>query len=157
MGAGGVQRHDRGTERACHDDAGHEPHVAVPSLTTVNLVRSHEESRSKPSVTMCPGGLIVHLNGDIAACTEDDEPDGCTGRLAILQPVADVVCDQLTLSVRDRVDSGVREGPAPTSPIPRESPKPDDENGAAPVGSHGVTVRCWHPLVELHQNDADPW
>jgi hypothetical protein len=32
---------------------------------------------------MCPGGLMVHFNGDIAACAEDDVPDGCTGRLAI--------------------------------------------------------------------------
>jgi len=32
---------------------------------------------------MCPGGRIVHLNGEIAACTEDDEPDGCTGRHAV--------------------------------------------------------------------------
>jgi len=46
-------------------------------------VRSYSESKSEPSVSMYPGGLIVHINGDIAACTEDDEPDGCTGRLAI--------------------------------------------------------------------------
>jgi len=37
------------------------------------------KSKSEPSVTMCPGGLIVHLNGRSAACRDDDEPDGCTG------------------------------------------------------------------------------
>jgi hypothetical protein len=35
----------------------------------------------------------MHLNGDIAACTEEDEPDGRTGRLAIH-----------SLSPRSRVD-----------------------------------------------------
>jgi len=32
---------------------------------------------------MFPGGRIVHANATIAACAEVDEPDGCTGRLAI--------------------------------------------------------------------------
>jgi hypothetical protein len=29
---------------------------------------------------VCPGSLIFHADGSIAACTEDDEPDGCRGR-----------------------------------------------------------------------------
>jgi hypothetical protein len=28
----------------------------------------------------CPGGLIVHADGTVAACTEDDEPDDRRGR-----------------------------------------------------------------------------
>jgi hypothetical protein len=28
----------------------------------------------------CPGSLIVHADGTIAGCTEDDEPGGCRGR-----------------------------------------------------------------------------
>jgi hypothetical protein len=28
----------------------------------------------------CPGSLIVHANGTIAGCTEDDEPDGSRRR-----------------------------------------------------------------------------
>jgi len=28
----------------------------------------------------CPGTLIVHDDGTIAGCTEDDEPHGCAGR-----------------------------------------------------------------------------
>ena len=28
----------------------------------------------------CPGSLIVHADGTVAGCTEDDEPDGCRGR-----------------------------------------------------------------------------
>jgi hypothetical protein len=30
-------------------------------------------------VATCPGSLIVHADGMIAGCTEDDEPDGCRG------------------------------------------------------------------------------
>jgi hypothetical protein len=32
------------------------------------------------AVVTCPGGLIVHADGTIAGCTEDDEQDGCAGR-----------------------------------------------------------------------------
>jgi hypothetical protein len=28
----------------------------------------------------CPRGLIVHADGTVAGCTEDDEPDGRRGR-----------------------------------------------------------------------------
>jgi hypothetical protein len=28
----------------------------------------------------CPGALILHLDGTIAACTMDDETEGCSGR-----------------------------------------------------------------------------
>jgi len=28
----------------------------------------------------CPGSLIVHADGKVAACTEDDELGGCRGR-----------------------------------------------------------------------------
>jgi hypothetical protein len=28
----------------------------------------------------CPGGLVSHLDGTVAACTMDDEPEGCAGR-----------------------------------------------------------------------------
>jgi hypothetical protein len=28
----------------------------------------------------CPGGPIVHADGTVAGCTEDDERDGCRGR-----------------------------------------------------------------------------
>ena len=28
----------------------------------------------------CPGSLILHADGTIAGCSEDDEPDGCRGR-----------------------------------------------------------------------------
>jgi hypothetical protein len=28
----------------------------------------------------CPGSLILHADGTIAGCTEDDERDGCRGR-----------------------------------------------------------------------------
>jgi len=27
----------------------------------------------------CIGSLILHADGTIAACTEDEEPDGCAG------------------------------------------------------------------------------
>jgi hypothetical protein len=30
-------------------------------------------------VATCPGSLIVHADGTIAGCTEDDEADGCAG------------------------------------------------------------------------------
>jgi hypothetical protein len=30
----------------------------------------------------CPGSLIMHMDGTVAGCTEDDEPDGCRGREA---------------------------------------------------------------------------
>jgi hypothetical protein len=29
----------------------------------------------------CPDALIIHADGTIAGCTEDDEPDGCRGRV----------------------------------------------------------------------------
>lgn len=28
----------------------------------------------------CVGSLILHADGTVAACTEDDEPDACAGR-----------------------------------------------------------------------------
>jgi len=28
----------------------------------------------------CPGSLIVHADGTVAGCTEDDEKVGCLGR-----------------------------------------------------------------------------
>jgi hypothetical protein len=28
----------------------------------------------------CPGSLIVHADGTVAGCSEDEEPDGCRGR-----------------------------------------------------------------------------
>jgi hypothetical protein len=31
-------------------------------------------------VATCPGSLIVHADGTIAGCTQDDERDGCRGR-----------------------------------------------------------------------------
>ena len=41
-------------------------------------------SRSGPPRTLsgmtCPGGLILHGDGTVAGCTEDDEPEGCRGR-----------------------------------------------------------------------------
>jgi len=35
--------------------------------------------RQSPMAT-CPGALILHADGTIAGCTEDDEPDDCRGR-----------------------------------------------------------------------------
>ena len=32
------------------------------------------------SVATCSGSLIVHADGTVAGCTEDDEPNGCGGR-----------------------------------------------------------------------------
>jgi hypothetical protein len=31
-------------------------------------------------VATCPGSLIVHADGTVAVCSEDDERDGCRGR-----------------------------------------------------------------------------
>jgi hypothetical protein len=31
-------------------------------------------------VTMCPVSLIVHRDGTMAGCTNDDDHDGCPGR-----------------------------------------------------------------------------
>jgi hypothetical protein len=38
--------------------------------------------RSVPPPTWrpVPGGLLVHADGAVAGCTNDDEPDGCAGR-----------------------------------------------------------------------------
>jgi hypothetical protein len=32
------------------------------------------------TVVTCPGALILHLDGTVAGCSLDDEPDGCRGR-----------------------------------------------------------------------------
>jgi hypothetical protein len=29
---------------------------------------------------MCPGSLILHRDGTVAGCTNDDDADGCRGR-----------------------------------------------------------------------------
>jgi hypothetical protein len=29
---------------------------------------------------MCPGSLVVHIDGTVAGCSEDDEADGSAGR-----------------------------------------------------------------------------
>jgi hypothetical protein len=31
-------------------------------------------------VAICPGSLIVHIDGTVAGCTEDDEAGACRGR-----------------------------------------------------------------------------
>jgi hypothetical protein len=31
-------------------------------------------------VATCPGSLIVHQDGTVAGCTNDDDADGCRGR-----------------------------------------------------------------------------
>jgi hypothetical protein len=30
-------------------------------------------------VAICPGSLVVHIDGTVAGCSEDDEVDGCRG------------------------------------------------------------------------------
>jgi hypothetical protein len=30
----------------------------------------------------CPGSLILHRDGTVAGCTNDDDADGCCGRTA---------------------------------------------------------------------------
>jgi hypothetical protein len=31
-------------------------------------------------VAICPGSLILHIDGAVTGCTEDDEAGGCRGR-----------------------------------------------------------------------------
>jgi hypothetical protein len=31
-------------------------------------------------VAICPGSLILHIDGTVAGCTEDEEAWGCRGR-----------------------------------------------------------------------------
>jgi hypothetical protein len=33
-----------------------------------------------PAVGTCPGSLVLHQDGTVAACSEDDESEGCAGR-----------------------------------------------------------------------------
>lgn len=37
-------------------------------------------SAGTPLPVTCPGGLIVHADGTVAGCTNDDDQDGCRGR-----------------------------------------------------------------------------
>ena len=59
------------------------PTIETISLSAESALRPRELAHRPDTVVdvaTCPGSLIVHADGTVAGCTEDDERDGCAGR-----------------------------------------------------------------------------